>query len=458
MPAPGGYELCARIKRDPRTSRVPVVLLVGAFEPFDEAEARSCGADEVLTKPFQSIRDLVNKVGGLLGGQPETRPDDDARADREDRAKTEVTTKVMNEAASEERPRVAAPAEHVAPIADTVPDSHDQQPVIDLTTASPRTAPRTETARAYPDYDIDDANIETVPADAFAARQPAPDAEVFTADAGEQFDARDVVIEEPAHDARGFEARAAAAAEADDTLLELGDIDSPPASRAAAPADDDFVLDFDEDAHTFAPTPVAFSSLGAQTFQSEQTFPESSYAEPHDEPSSYAGSHDEMSSYAAPSLDEPSLYEDAPSAVEMQSAGSVSIAEPSVAWDAAQEFSVSPSAVTEPVISPTWQEPELRETTADDARLQSAVNLADTRSAVDLGDKHGDDTQPASPIVAQSPTPTGAQFSPEAVEAIAQRVVELLSDRVVREIAWEVVPDLAERIIRQRLEEERARQ
>ena len=71
MPAPGGYELCARVKRDPRTSRVPVLLLVGTFEPFDEAEARRVGADGVLTKPFQSIRELVQKVGGLIGGHPE---------------------------------------------------------------------------------------------------------------------------------------------------------------------------------------------------------------------------------------------------------------------------------------------------------------------------------------------------------------------------------------------------
>jgi hypothetical protein len=51
----------------------------------------------------------------------------------------------------------------------------------------------------------------------------------------------------------------------------------------------------------------------------------------------------------------------------------------------------------------------------------------------------------------------GAQLSSESVDAIARRVVELLSDRVVREIAWEVVPDLAERLIRQRLEEDRTR-
>ncbi|MDQ3804514.1 MAG: hypothetical protein M3416_11860, partial [Acidobacteriota bacterium] len=48
-----------------------------------------------------------------------------------------------------------------------------------------------------------------------------------------------------------------------------------------------------------------------------------------------------------------------------------------------------------------------------------------------------------------------AQLSPETIEAIARRVVELMSEKVVREIAWEVVPDLAELLIKRRLDEER---
>ncbi len=68
MPGKSGYEVCERIKRDKRFQHIPVMLLVGSFEPYNEAEARRVGADDVLTKPFQSIRQLVNKVGALLGG------------------------------------------------------------------------------------------------------------------------------------------------------------------------------------------------------------------------------------------------------------------------------------------------------------------------------------------------------------------------------------------------------
>ncbi len=70
MPKVNGYEVCDYVKRHDRLSHIPVMLLVGSFEPFDEAEARRVGADDYLTKPFQSIRQLVQKVGALLGKKP----------------------------------------------------------------------------------------------------------------------------------------------------------------------------------------------------------------------------------------------------------------------------------------------------------------------------------------------------------------------------------------------------
>ncbi|HEY8558796.1 MAG TPA: response regulator [Pyrinomonadaceae bacterium] len=66
MPGLNGYEVCRIIKLTEETQDIPVILLVGSFEPFDEAEAKKAGADDFLTKPFQSIRQLVNKVTDLL--------------------------------------------------------------------------------------------------------------------------------------------------------------------------------------------------------------------------------------------------------------------------------------------------------------------------------------------------------------------------------------------------------
>jgi hypothetical protein len=75
MPLMNGYEVCEYIKQNETLKHIPVMLLVGSFEPFDEAEARRVGAEDTLTKPFQSIRRLVEKVGILLAGrQPEDAP------------------------------------------------------------------------------------------------------------------------------------------------------------------------------------------------------------------------------------------------------------------------------------------------------------------------------------------------------------------------------------------------
>lgn len=66
MPGLDGYQICQNIKSDEATKNTPVILLVGSFEPFDEQRATEVGADDYLTKPFQSIRQLVAKVNELL--------------------------------------------------------------------------------------------------------------------------------------------------------------------------------------------------------------------------------------------------------------------------------------------------------------------------------------------------------------------------------------------------------
>ncbi|HEY6803822.1 MAG TPA: response regulator [Pyrinomonadaceae bacterium] len=70
MPSRNGYEVCEYVKQNEKLKHVPVMLLVGSFEPFDEAEARRVGADDILTKPFQSIRRLIDRVGSLVSSPP----------------------------------------------------------------------------------------------------------------------------------------------------------------------------------------------------------------------------------------------------------------------------------------------------------------------------------------------------------------------------------------------------
>jgi CheY-like chemotaxis protein len=66
LPDLNGYEICARMKESPELAHIPVVLLVGTFEPFEEAEASRVGAAASLTKPFDTseLLDIVRKEVG----------------------------------------------------------------------------------------------------------------------------------------------------------------------------------------------------------------------------------------------------------------------------------------------------------------------------------------------------------------------------------------------------------
>ena len=66
MPGMNGYEICRQIKLNPDLSHIPVVLLVGAFEPFDDSEASRVGYDARLTKPFDAS-ELIDVVWSLVG-------------------------------------------------------------------------------------------------------------------------------------------------------------------------------------------------------------------------------------------------------------------------------------------------------------------------------------------------------------------------------------------------------
>src|SRR5829696_3583700 len=101
MPSRNGYEVCEYVKTHEKLKHIPVMLLVGSFEPFDEAEARRVGADDILTKPFQSIRRLIDRVGALVSSPPVEKenptvelpkPEQPAEEERMDAHELAVTT------------------------------------------------------------------------------------------------------------------------------------------------------------------------------------------------------------------------------------------------------------------------------------------------------------------------------------------------------------------------------
>lgn len=75
MPVRNGYEVCEYVKNDTRFAHIPVVLLVGAFDPVDQHEVKRVRADGLLKKPFDPLDDLLAMVRTMGEKSAQARPE-----------------------------------------------------------------------------------------------------------------------------------------------------------------------------------------------------------------------------------------------------------------------------------------------------------------------------------------------------------------------------------------------
>ena len=70
MPRLDGYQTCAIIKRNPKFSTVPIVMLSSKDGVFDKARGRMVGSQDYLTKPFTKDQLLltVQELGSVKQG------------------------------------------------------------------------------------------------------------------------------------------------------------------------------------------------------------------------------------------------------------------------------------------------------------------------------------------------------------------------------------------------------
>ena len=73
LPGIDGFEVCRRLKADPSTQAIPVIMLTAKAEEIDKVLGLELGADDYMVKPF-SVRELLARIKAVLrrsqGSQP----------------------------------------------------------------------------------------------------------------------------------------------------------------------------------------------------------------------------------------------------------------------------------------------------------------------------------------------------------------------------------------------------
>ena len=73
LPDETGFQTCGKLRKNPRTHSVPVIMMSGALRlPGQHALARLMGANDVVSKPFE-IAEILERIHVLLGTQHPTR-------------------------------------------------------------------------------------------------------------------------------------------------------------------------------------------------------------------------------------------------------------------------------------------------------------------------------------------------------------------------------------------------
>jgi CheY-like chemotaxis protein len=438
MPGLNGYQVCEYIKRTERLQHIPVMLLVGSFEPFDEAEARRVGADDYLTKPFQSIRTLIGKVGTLLSGgragseEATTRKlamppgvEEESRPDEESIERATADTAPLRQHEREEMERHGNSRE--VSFADlSMDDQMIEATPVDDYSGSGQPAQHARPTAQYSAADMKEAGI-TQPAESASAPEREVSASVAYAPAQAVEQAPAAVLSQSP-----VSSRAGNVAASDDALLDLGDLEPPSAMTEA----DDFFLDLLDEA------PEQPSRAEEQAFAAT--------SEPQGETAALFSAAEEMDASARVDYEEETA-ETVPPAQDFVEAQVVAD-EPRAEFAPVAEEEASPVAEYQSVegsSSSAHEESSADMHWAPTERLPEAFPAAE--AAAETHEAQDSAGASRSPVAGQI---TLEQLSPEVIDAIARRAVEQLSERVVEQIAWEVVPQLAELLIKRRLEEE----
>ncbi len=401
MPGKNGYELTSAIKQDPALQQVPVLLLAGSFEPFDEDKARSCKADAWIEKPFES-QSLIDKVAELLSAAPvafEAPAVETPAPVAASETVVDVDPDIAVEAVIEEAPVAAfdEPQEVVPESAQDVLPESAQDVLPESVSVEPEMAAASEDPFGDISFEDETPAVEPEPvsvADDWSEVVVEPEVEVEVEEpvAEEAFAA---VTEEPIPEIVESEASIPAAIEETpvaETVFDTFDM----GDEEIMPLGDDDILGA-EDLEPIAPE----QTLAA--WSRDETGDADIFAEPLVEvPSDEVAPAFELPVESVSVEETPTFVEETPAFVEETPAFEEPAAEPVLA----DEPSV---AVDEP---------------GPAEMVAAMVDVEEKASALSEEDVE------------------------QIIERVVTKVVEKLAGTILERVAWEVVPDLAENLIR----------
>ena len=59
-----GSEVCERLRKQPKTARIPIIIITANVNLYNEKQAKESGADYYMTKPFSplKLKSLVHQI------------------------------------------------------------------------------------------------------------------------------------------------------------------------------------------------------------------------------------------------------------------------------------------------------------------------------------------------------------------------------------------------------------
>lgn len=510
MPEVSGYDVAQFVKKNPVYSAIPVILLTGTFEPFDEEKARLSGADTYITKPFDS-RMLVEKVESLL----EKRLVMDttvAAPSFEVMARQEMTVRPQ-EADSPFSPADTAPAaSRVAPeqafeaAFETEPDAAKPPQQFVPPPAAPSFEPAEpqvfEAAAFEPEPQAAAAQPPAQESPFEAAFEPAPQAQLDEAAAITAQPQASERTFEPAVELEPGEAAKASvlpqfqAAAAEPQIMDVAMLGTQPVPESVfeglveAPAQAQAREPLAPQRVSASPEATLIASSSA--FGEEIVLPEdiapakaeaiieqAKVAEPpasvEAEPAPFTANKPEEQppESKAQVLEEPAGEMELESSAWLQAEAQVpepvsqdegivhDMSEQQEMVAEAQKF-VAPQEPAETVIeetpslekAPFWEEKLEEQPISEESTIETArvAPLEDTNPAEVMAQEQEPRSAEAPSAPSRAAVPDVA-ITPDQIEAIVRKVIEEMAPEILRQVAWETIPELAESLIKRRIQE-----